>query len=85
MTKFETTITLPCDVGHRFWIFDRAARRAIHVECTGYVISRDVKMERDAAYIWCDSIDGTTGNWRIPFHEFDARCFNTRKEAERSK
>lgn len=85
MKKFETIISIPCDVGHRFWIFDRASKQAVHVECTGYVISKDIRMDRDSAYIWCDAIDGTSGNWRIPFYEFDGRCFNTRKEAERSK
>lgn len=85
MQKYETTLTMPCDVGDQFWIFDKTERQAAHVECTGYVISKDIVTGRDAAYIWVDGIN-TRGflQQRIPFHEFYSTCFKTRKEAEKS-
>ena len=81
MQRYETTITIPCDVGDQFWIFDKAEKQAVHVECTGYVVSKDTVTGRDAAYIWVDGIN-VRGNWRIPFHEFYSSCFKTKKEAE---
>ena len=84
MQKLETTIVIPCDVGDRFWIFDNRDRQAVHVECTGYVISKDVITGRDNAYIWVDGIDAR-GQWQIQFHEFYSQCFKTKKEAEKVK
>lgn len=81
MTRYETTITIPCNVGDQFWIFDKTERQSVHVECTGYVISKDTVTDRDNAYIWVDGINAR-GNWRIPFHEFYSRCYKTKKEAE---
>lgn len=83
MQKYETTLTIPCNIGDSFWIFDNLERKAVRVECTAYVISRDEQSGRDVAYIWVDSIDGR-GQWNITFNEFYSRCFKTRKEAEKS-
>lgn len=83
MRKFETTLTIPCDIGDSFWIFDTIERQAVRVECTAYVISKDEISGRDVAYIWVDNVNGS-GQWNIPFNEFYSRCFKTKKEAEKS-
>lgn len=79
--KYEITLVVPCDVGDQFWIFDQREKQAVRVECTGYVISKDVSIGRDSAYIWVDSVDGRE-QWPIYFHEFHLRCFKTKREAE---
>lgn len=81
MQRLETTLTIPCDVGDQFWIFDKAEKQAVHVECTGYVISKDSVTGRDAAYIWVDGIT-TRGQWQILFVDFYDKCYKTKKEAE---
>ena len=85
MRRTETIITVPCSVGDRFWIIDPLCREVVQVECSGYYVSRDAKIDKYVDCLWMDSMSKSGDYWKIPFDEFDERCFNTRKEAERSR
>lgn len=84
MARTEKIITIPCDIGDKFWIYVPADKQAVRVECTGYVISKDIMVDRDVAYLWVNAVGGG-GNWRIPFGDFGIRCFLTKREAETYK
>lgn len=58
-------------------------RKIVHVKCTGYSIYFDTKNKKiNESYVWIDSIEYPRDYWKVPFDNFNERCFHTKAEAE---
>lgn len=75
-------ITIPCNVGDKFYIIAYTDPRPVYVECIGYDINVDVIRHINERCVWVASIDNPRDYWKIPFHEFEDQCFTTKENAE---